>query len=220
MKINNFISVLLIITMCFILCMISGCNGASENNSSVDNDSSYVEIVESTFDEVESSGEVADTDVSDNYSDVATESAPDSNVSNEVNSVESQPESKPESQPITSTPDETPSEDTPAVDNSKPTDAIVETSTYPTIKLEVPTTYYGYKGYFTLNDNLNDIHLVELGLASDNLDGSIASTEYCDIVTGKTVGFVFASTMTEYKDLLYNHVFVVGVGTKNVTAIY
>lgn len=237
MKITfNFISILLIITLCTTMCLLGGCNSVVDNNISSNNDISYGEVVEGSTSEItttEDSEVIDETTNNSNESDVASGNVVENEVTSNNSTVSSSVVSETTSEPtsttsnnsVVSTPADTSSEDavsvesTPSVDTSKPTDALVETPTYPIIQLEVPTTYYGYSGYFSLSNNLNDVHLVELGIATTNY-GCIASTEYHDITTDATVFFVFDATIVEYKDLLYNHVFIVGVGTTDVNAVY
>ncbi len=238
MKITfNFISILLIITLCTTMCLLGGCNSVVDNNISSNNDISYGEVVEGSTSEITTTedSEVIDETTNDsNESDVATGNAVENEVASNNSTVSSSVVSETTSEPtnttsnnsVVSTPSDTSSEDavsvesTPSVDTSKPTDALIETPTYPTIQLEVPTTYYGYSGYFTLSDSRSDIHLVESGLGTDNSMAAMASTEYFDITTGSSVFFIFEGTIVEYKDLLYNHIYVVGLASTKVNAIY
>ncbi|MBQ6885651.1 MAG: hypothetical protein IJN56_07970 [Clostridia bacterium] len=215
MKIINFISALLVITICFAMCFMVGCKS---NNATSDDLSSVTSELTQTV----SSNSTDETDVTTNTENTV-ESSENDVVDNNSSVVEDTPVV---STPSASTPVETPSEDvpsedkTPSVDTSQPTDAIEPGPTYPVIKLDVPTTYYGYRGYFTIDGDLDKVHLVESGLGTDNSTAALASTEYVDIESNSIIVFVFEASITEYKDLMYNHVFVVGKGSTKVNVVY
>lgn len=237
MKATNFISVLLVVTICFTMCLLGGCNSVVDNNISSNNDISYGEVVEGSTSETTTTedSEVIDETTNDsNESDVAggntVENEVTSNNSTVISSVVSETTSEPtnttSNNSVVSTPSDTSSEDavsvesTPSVDTSKPTDALVETPTYPIIQLEVPTTYYGYTGYFTLSDYETDVHLVELGIGTDNSAAVITCTEYRDINSEELLYFVAELDVVSGKDLLYNHVYPAGAGKTYVNVTY
>ncbi len=105
---------------------------------------------------------------------------------------------------------------------SFPTDAIVIESgeTYPTLKLEVLTTYHGYVGYFTMSQLDADVHLEELLPGSNNDKVAICATEYVNVETNRTVRFVLQSGNMEGKDLLYGYVYPAGAGKTKVNVVY
>lgn len=110
------------------------------------------------------------------------------------------------------------------VTTSFPTDAIVIESgeTYPTIKLEVLTTYHGYVGYFTMSQSLKEAEelLEEIVPGSDGYWAAVCATEYINVETNKTVRFVLQSDNMEGKHLLYDHVYPAGAGKTKVNVVY
>lgn len=237
MKATNFISVLLVVTICFTMCLLGGCNSVVDNNISSNNDISYGEVVEGSTSEITTTedSEVIDETTNDsNESDVASGNVVENEVASNNSTVSSSVVSETTSEPtnttsnnsVVSTPSDTSSEDavsvesTPSVDTSKPTDALIETPTYPTLQLEVPTTYYGYRGYFTMSQLRSDVHIENVIPGTNNNTVTICATEYQDVESGKTVRFVFQATITEAKDLLYNHVYPAGAGETQVNVTY
>ena len=107
---------------------------------------------------------------------------------------------------------------------SFPTDAIVIESgeAYPTIKLEVLTTYYGYVGYFTMSQSLKEAKelIEEIVPGSCNYKIGVCATEYVDVETNKTVRFVLQNENMEGKDLLYDYVYPAGAGKTKVNVVY
>lgn len=57
-----------------------------------------------------------------------------------------------------------------------------------TIELNKATTYNGFKGYFTLDDNVLNVDLVKYGVTTDETDkGALFCSEYYDITTGNVI---------------------------------
>lgn len=62
------------------------------------------------------------------------------------------------------------------------------------LELNKATTYNGFKGYFTLSNDLNEIDLVGSGVTTDETDrGHLFITEYYDIDTGDPIYFATTS---------------------------
>lgn len=212
---------------CHVVTLVANRSGVANNNSSASNDVEYeiiydeVEVIEKVESNTTEDSSSNDEVVSEVNSNVVDSSGEETIVNSEVPAV---------SQPVVENPSNTNSEEvevqagpdlTSSIETtSKPTDVLVQTpgSEYPTIQLEVPTTYYGYIGYFTLGDT--ETHLVESGLGADNSLARFASTEYFDIETRTCLLFVFEGTIVDKKNLEYNHVFMVGKSSTAVNVVY
>ncbi len=223
-------AVVLGIGTCHVVTLVANRSGVENNNSSTNDDVEYeiiydeVEVIEKVESNTTEDSSSNDEVVSEVNSNVADSSNEETIVNSEVPAV---------SQPVVETPSDDnnyeevevqagPDPTTSTETFSKPTDALTQTpgAEYPTIQLEVPTTYYGYRGYFTFSGSHDDIHLVESGIGTDNSLACGASTEYFDIETRKCLLFIFEGTIVDKKNLEYNHVFMVGKSSTAVNVVY
>ena len=204
---------LLILAIVTILLVLSGCtknNTSSGDISSADNilNASQIEETEST------------TSENNNNVNSTTSTSEVTSTVSDSSKVESKPAPTTKPAETSSTTPTTPSKpaESQKPAESKPSESKPAEPQYKTIQLEVPTTYYGYTGYFTLSMLQTDIHLTELGIG-DNLKSSICATEYTDVNSNKCVRFIFTpSSEGDVKNLM-NKVYQNGAGSVTVNAI-
>ena len=214
---------ILIFAIVAISLLLSGC---TKNNTSSDDEYSKDNIVDSNPIEVNVSpesktvnSESTISENNDNVNSTASTSEVTSTVS-DSSKVESKPAPITKPAETSSTTPTTPSkpEESQKPAESKPSESKPAEPQYKTIQLEVPTTYYGYTGYFTLSMLQADVHLTELGIG-DNTKASICATEYTDLNSNKCVRFIFTPSSESVVKNLMNKVYQNGAGSIIVNAV-
>ena len=195
----------LILTL--LILMLAGCkSNATESGTVSDFQSDTALIKNSSTAETDNSSSEENSSKDESAPEMEkTITVPTNSKPNNVSGNSKQSEISSSEKTLNSTTENTP--------NNKPTE-------YKTIQLETVTTYYGYTGYFTLSMLQSDVHLVELGIGTDNSKALICASEYIDIDSNKTLRFIFEGDIRAGKDLMYNHVYPAGAGKTPAKTFY
>lgn len=147
-----------------------------------------------TNDETTENNESTESETTENNSTTSTPNKVESNPNNAITNNNSKPSNTSNTNSEVKTPNNT--------TETKPAEEKPSEPSYKTITLNVVTTYYGFPGYFTTNNNIMDVDLGKYGLDNGNSAKGIYPSEYYDVDTGNPIWFACDCNVVPAVDIM------------------